>query len=264
MTNEDVKKKRKTAKRSPGYPMLSLEESIQKAKILWDKDKNNPIPLGAAFEHLGYKTIGGYGGRVFSAMKQFGLIYQSKNDIILTSEAVDLALHEQQDNTYIKTIKILSLKPILYEKLFNEYNGQLPSDATLRIKLIKDYEFNPDKVGGFLSDFRKTIEFAKLQKPDTSAEEPPPLGDKTMQITNTAPTTTSTTTTAPPTTPSPFEGEREIATYTIGRGLKARIIISGEQPTTIKSIKKLIKFLQENEEDLPESIDDEKEDPTEQ
>ncbi len=259
MTNEDVKKKRKTAKRSPGYPMLSLDESIQKAKILWDKDKNNPIPLGAAFEHLGYKTIGGYGGRVFSAMKQFGLIYQKKNDIHLTSEAIDLALHEQQDDKYIETVKILALKPTIYEKLFNENSDDLPSDATLRIKLIKDYAFNPDKVAGFLSDFRKTIEFANLKKIDVlvNALREEPIKEKPMQGISTPPIKS-------PIIPNPdmtIGEEREIATYTIGRGLKARIIISGEQPTTIKSIDKLIKFLQENKEDLPESIEDEKDEP---
>ena len=58
MPNEDVKKKRKSAPRSPGYPMLNLEEAIQKAKILWEKDKNKNIPIEAAYNHLGYKKTG--------------------------------------------------------------------------------------------------------------------------------------------------------------------------------------------------------------
>lgn len=262
MNSDQEKKERKAGKRSPGYPMISLEEAIQKAKILWNKDTNNPMPLKVVYEHLGYKTIGGYGGRVLSALKQFGLIYEKQKDIILTDEAIYLALHEPSDEIYIKTIKKLALNPTLYDKLFNECKGQLPSDQNLKVRLIKDYGFNADKVDGFLLDFKKTIDFANLKNSDTLTVETVPSLEKPMQGTNTSISTTPTTTTLAPTTAPP--DEREIATYTIGRGLKARIIISGEQPTTIKSIKKLIKFLQENEEDLPESIEDEKEDPTEQ
>src|SRR5208283_1821517 len=163
MNNAQENKKRKV-QRSPGYPMLSLEEAIQKIKILWEKDRNKTIPIEAAYSHLGYKTMGGYASRVIAAMKKFGLIYEKQNDIILTDEAVDLALHEPSDATYIETVGKLALRPTIYEKLFNEYNGNLPSDATLKVKLIKEYEFNPDKVNGFLSDFRKTIEFAKLNE----------------------------------------------------------------------------------------------------
>jgi effector-binding domain-containing protein len=50
--------------------------------------------------------------------------------------------------------------------------------------------------------------------------------------------------------------ERMIAIYSIGRGLTARIIISGESPTTRKSIDKLMTRLQEDKEDLIEANDE--------
>ena len=53
--------------------------------------------------------------------------------------------------------------------------------------------------------------------------------------------------------------EREIANYPVGRGLKARILFSGETPITSESIDKLIKLLELNKEDLPDVIADEKE-----
>jgi hypothetical protein len=254
MNDSGEKKVLRRGKRSPGYPMISLGEAIQRAKILWDKDKNNPIPLLAAYQHLGYKTIGGYGGRVLAALKQFGLIYEKQADIILTNEAVDLALHEPHDVIYVETVKKLALKPNIYEKLFNEYGDSLPSDATLKIKLIKEYEFNPDKVDGFLSDFRKTIEYANLlseKKGEAEKKEDEtknvlttidrflnkPKGDPQMQQTQ-----------------SFYDKEREIANYPVGRGLKARILVSGASPVTIDAIEKLIKLLDLNKEDLPDII----------
>jgi hypothetical protein len=248
-------KQRKARKRSPGYPMISLEEAIQRAKILWDEDKNNPIPIKAAYEHLGYKSEGGYGGRVLAAMKHFGLIYEKQNDINLTNEAVDLALHDPSDEIYIDTIRKLALNPAIYGKLFNECNGNLPSDATLRVKLIKEYDFNPNKVSGFLSDFRRTIEYANVGEPSIRGDKDKSLGkidmgtpDKTIikDIHGKTP--------PPPVIP----GEREVANYPVGKGLKARILISGVAPITVEAIDKLIKLLELNKDDLPENINNER------
>ncbi|MBF0506098.1 MAG: hypothetical protein HQL09_04620 [Nitrospirae bacterium] len=157
--------------RSPGYPMIDLKEAIVRAKMLWDKDKNNPIPREVAAEHLGYGSAGGYPGRVLAALKHFDLIYMREGDIILTDKAVNLAVHSPSDKVYIDIVKEIALKPSVYADLFNEYNGDLPSDSTLKVKLIKDYKFNAYKIERFITSFRSTIEFAGLTTQDKPAEE---------------------------------------------------------------------------------------------
>lgn len=252
MDKTSTKKEKRKVQRSPGYPMLSLEEAIQKIKILWEKDKNKTIPIEAVYEHLGYKKIGGYASRVIAAMKKFGLIYEKQNDIILTDEAVDLALHDESDAICSDTVRKLALKPPIYEKLFNEYDGHLPSDATLKVKLIKDYEFNPNKVNGFLSDFRKTIEFANLRESEIMGQEKTPTEEQKMRRTNLP------IKPAVSLNPSTFvteAGEREIANYPIGKGLKARILVSGASFVTSDTIDKLISLLELNKDDLPEIAD---------
>jgi len=157
---ENTKKKRRI--RSPGYPMIDLKEAIAKAKILWDRDKSHPIPKDAVFEHLGYQIEGGYGGRIIAALKQFDLIYEKQNDIILTQNAIDLAIYPHIDNHYIEIVKKIALKPYTYNKLYSENNIHELSDASLKVILIKNYKFNPDKVDAFISNFRSTIVFAGL------------------------------------------------------------------------------------------------------
>jgi len=161
METTPEKKIRKKGKRSPGYPVISLEEAVQKVKILWGKDQNNTIALSAAHEHLGYKAKGGYGARIIAALKTFDLISQKQDGIKLTSEAIDLALHDPSEEHYKDIVRQLALSPSIYKKLFDEYRGTV-SDATLKIKLIKDYGFNPTSVDDFISTFRKTINFAGL------------------------------------------------------------------------------------------------------
>lgn len=159
--------------RSPGYPMVDLREAILKSKELWNKDKTNPIPREVAAKHLGYENAGGHGGRVLAALKHFGLISFKEGDIILTEKAIDLALHDPNDKVYHDTVQEIALQPDIYSLIFNEYNGSIPSDATLRVKLIKDYKFNADKVDRFITNFRSTIEFARL----TAIEEDMGSGD---------------------------------------------------------------------------------------
>lgn len=151
----------KSLVRSPGYPMIGLEEAIEKVKILWDKDKTNSIPREVAAKHLGYGT-GGYGGRVIAALKHFGLISMKEGDIILSDKAVELAHYSPSDEIYHGIVKEIALYPNTYKDLFNEYNGSLPSEATLKVKLIKDYKFNAKKVDSFINNFRSTLEFAGL------------------------------------------------------------------------------------------------------
>lgn len=46
-------------------------------------------------------------------------------------------------------------------------NGELPeSDQSIRIRLIKEHEFNPDRVDTFIDKFRATIKFAGLTQED--------------------------------------------------------------------------------------------------
>ncbi len=158
--------------RSPGYPLIDLKEAVHKANVLWEKDKSNPIPKEVACEHLGYKTKEGYAGRIIAALKHFNLLLDKHGDIILTQSAVDLSIHEPTDSNYIETLKILALKPAIYKKIFEEYNGELPSDSTLKVKLIKDYNFNPDKIANFINTFRSTVAFAGLDKTVESNEKP--------------------------------------------------------------------------------------------
>lgn len=160
----EVAAKKTSRVRSPGYPLIDLKEAIEKAKELWNKDKMNPIPREVAAKHLGYGNAGGYGGRVLAALKHFDLIYFKEGDIILTEKAVDLALHDPADKIYRDIVKEIALKPDSYADIFNGFKVSEISDATLRVKLIKDYKFNADKVDKFINNFRSTIEFAGLMK----------------------------------------------------------------------------------------------------
>lgn len=57
--------------------------------------------------------------------------------------------------------------PKIHRKLWDHYEGNLPSDPTIRSFLIRKLEFNDSTVGKFIKEFRSTIAFANLTKADT-------------------------------------------------------------------------------------------------
>ena len=147
---------KKSRTRSPGYPMIDLKEAILKAKTLWDENKVSPMHLSAVYENLGYQSEGGYAARVVSALKQFALISEKDSDIILTQNAVDLALYSPSDVIYKDVVKKIALNPSIYRKIYDEYNGSIPSDATLRAKLVKESDLIPTR----LISYRKLSQHA--------------------------------------------------------------------------------------------------------
>ncbi len=155
--------RRKQIHRSPGYPMISLVEAIEKAIILYQKEGIGYMPREvAAIEHLKYETYGGYPARVIAALKKFNLISEKGKDIMLTQEAINLAVFEPTSEDYKEIVRKIALKPAIYRRIYDDNDGTIPSDATLKSKLINEYKFNPGKVDSFIKIFRKTINFAGL------------------------------------------------------------------------------------------------------
>lgn len=158
---EKIKIKKRRV-RSPSYPLIGLSEALTKSEILYSKDKALPIPKDVAFSHLGYSPTAGFGGRVIAALKQFGLLKEVQKHVQLTQRAVDLLFLPKHEEGYIKILRETALIPTIYKDLFSQYKGVLPSDQTLKHKLITERNFNSDKVEKFIDSFRKTLKFAGL------------------------------------------------------------------------------------------------------
>jgi hypothetical protein len=149
--------------RSPSYPVFDLEEAINKAKILWEKDHKAGSSREAAFAHLGYKGGSGSSLRAVAALKKYGLTEEKQGRICLTDLAIELLLYPPNDGRHQKALREAALKPTIFSRLYEKYKDGIPSDETLKSELIKDEDFHPKHVDNFLADFRKTLAFAGLE-----------------------------------------------------------------------------------------------------
>lgn len=158
----------KKSGRSPAYPDFDLREAIEKARILWDKEGRNFAPLSTIQEHWGYKENTGTGLRAVAALKQFGLLSDrgrgDNRQACLTELALSIVLDQRETSTErIAAIQEAALAPSMHSQLWEEYKGDLPSDATLQFVLQKERKFSPRGAKSFIKELRGTIAFSKLE-----------------------------------------------------------------------------------------------------
>jgi hypothetical protein len=161
--NNDKKTEDKSNKRhrSPGFPIISLEEAISRLKIIYQHDRRAFTTAEAIISHLGYKgNRGGTAGRAVAALKHYGLLDEKAGQFRVSDLGFKL-LHLPEDSQEKKEIiKDMALAPSLFKRVFSYYDGELPSNTTLKSHLILNERFNPDSVDQFIRVLRQTISFA--------------------------------------------------------------------------------------------------------
>lgn len=161
--------------RSPAYPFTDLKDALHYTGLVYAKEDHHPFVPEAAAVHWDYKPTSSAVSQIVSALKQFGLLFSepgsdSRRRVRLSPLALDLMVHaDENDPARVELLKTAALSPKIHREIWDKYGGRLPSDASLRIYLLREREgapFNKDLVDRFISNLRETIEFAKLGTDD--------------------------------------------------------------------------------------------------
>ena len=158
MTDSAAETRRKrVVHRSPGYPMFSLKEAIDKAKLIYDHEKRSFTTPDVIAKHLGFSQhVGGPGGRAMSALRQYGLLEESEGKSRISNLAYTLLQYAVGSPERNQALRTAMRKPALFNELLIEYRDGLPSDDTLRSNLLQK-GFNPEVIGDVVRIFRDTI-----------------------------------------------------------------------------------------------------------
>jgi hypothetical protein len=268
---DKIEKKKRV--RSPNYPFVPLGEAIEFAKILYRNQKQYWVAIEVAAKDWNFRSAKtSYMSQHVAALSSFGLIDvegegESKK-IRLSDLAFNIIIDERpQSEDREGLIKHAALKPPIFRKIYDAYPSGLPAEHTLDYELKTKYKFNPDSVKEFIKIFNKTLDFARVYKSGIMEEK-----NKSTEVPD-MPNTDKRSISQPQVNvadniavkdfvqgkvlPPLIQGgaEREIANYPIGKGLKARILVSGTTFVTSETIEKLISLLQLNKEDLSEVAD---------
>jgi hypothetical protein len=167
---------KKARKRSPVYPVISLEEAISKVKELYNKEGKNLVSRDVAVKSMGYKSISGRTLQILSSLWQYKLIDRSTGMIRISDDAFTII--EAPDNTPDKNEAIVraALAPIVFQEIRDQYPDHLPSDDNIGWFLKKEgFAGTAPKI--IIQAFKDTISFAHIYEKDYNAgdkkEEPP-------------------------------------------------------------------------------------------
>ncbi len=153
--------------RSPNYPGTSLGECIDRARQLYKAETKHPTPVVTILGHWGYKPKSGPGWSLLASLKNFNLLVDQGSGqdrkARLTDEALAIIQDEREDSTdRIRAIQEAALRPNLHRKLWDEYQGTLPSDGNLRFSLLREHHFTESGAAQFIRQFKSTLDFAGL------------------------------------------------------------------------------------------------------
>ena len=171
MENQEDTKRGKKEGRSPGYPAIDLETALERARQIKEEDQRHFAPIDAVMKHWGYTSRSGPVQTTWSALIKFGLLEVRGTGSERQGRITDLAWRILIDNreespARLKAIQEAALNPVIHQKLWDRYEGNLPSDETFRIHLLRDYKFTEGAVKDFIGEFKRTIAFANIKKPD--------------------------------------------------------------------------------------------------
>ncbi len=176
---------KKIKTRSPGYPGIDLEQAIKKARVVWDHAKRNAVSAEVVAKYWKYGEKSSGWRTSIAALKRFGLLDSVGNkksgDVQLTDLALRILLDVREPSPEREAaIKEAALRPAIYQELWTHWGGNVPPDDTAQTYLTLNKGFGEATVRDFISDFKKTIEFAKLGPADII----PSAGGKTEEEEN--------------------------------------------------------------------------------
>lgn len=164
----------KSAGQRRKYPSLSLEQAIDRARVLYDRERYNAAPIDQIAKHWGFKTIKtGPASTAYSAVKQFGLLDESgsgptrKASLSQRARAILTA----PEDVRAEEIRAAALEPTMNRQVWERYKTHTGSPESFNWHLISEMGFSDTGAREFAKQYEATIRFAGLVDGATPEDE---------------------------------------------------------------------------------------------
>lgn len=152
--NEPVRKK------SPRAPSLPLDEAVERAIKIYDKERRHAAPTDVVAQDLGYKSANnGSALAAIASLRAFGLLERAQEGKLAISKDVEVYRFTPDDALKDALRVKWARNPGTFADLLDGYAIGLPSDATIRFDLIQR-GFTPSGAESTLQVFKRSVEFA--------------------------------------------------------------------------------------------------------
>jgi|GEM_PF-3280542 len=147
--------------RSPNFPALSLEESINSAKVIWDKNRKAPIAREAAAKDLGYSGLTGRSMQVLGALNQFGLVAITSKGLTRVTELAEEIFIGFPEDVKRKAVTEAGRTPNLFREIYEKFDGHIPGENAIRSFLFQR-GFTNEGVEKALKTFSSTNRYVEM------------------------------------------------------------------------------------------------------
>lgn len=148
--------------RSPEYPAVSLKEAIDRVKMVYDKDYQNPLAKAVIAEHMGYKSLSGASLPMISALTKYGLLEGRGADTRVSDLAVTIIAHPVGTPERMEALKAAASMPELFAELDTKFQNGNASDQAIRSYLLTS-KFIPGAADAAIRAYRDTKQLVEAE-----------------------------------------------------------------------------------------------------
>lgn len=141
--------------RSPNYPSIDLSAALALARKVYAKDHRNKVSQGAIAKHLGHENLSGPALGKIGALRAYGLIEGSGDELKITDDAVTALMAPEGAAERKEALSRLSFRPPLFKEARAQFPGPV-SEENLRYWLVKR-SFIPDAAAKAAKTYLATI-----------------------------------------------------------------------------------------------------------
>jgi hypothetical protein len=159
--------------RGPAYPYMNLESAVDLSRQLYEYAKRTPATLNAVLkDKWGYSPTSSTAVKTVAALRYYGLVdlilaSDKSESIKITDRAYRILVDSPNSPERSQAIRDACLAPKAYKMCWDQFGPDMPD--SMRSTLIFQHGFNESTVDGFLTNYKKSVQFAGLM--DTSGEK---------------------------------------------------------------------------------------------
>ena len=168
-------------KKSPRAPTIALDEALDRALRIYDKDRLHAIPTEIAAKHMGYQNANnGAALQCLASLRYYGLLERPRDGLVAVSkdvEAFKFSPDESMRKAFLR--RFLATPPLFAELLDRAQAGGMPSDDSLRFDLIQR-GFIPGSATTTATAFKRSVDFADALSSDSVGRSDSPHASNPM------------------------------------------------------------------------------------
>lgn len=146
-------------KKSPRAPSMALNEALDRAIKVYEKERLHAAPVEVIANNIGYKSANnGSAMAAIASLRYYGLLERPKEGFLAVSKDVESFRFAPNEELRKELLSRFLKTPPLYADLLEKYSTGLPSDASLRYELIQR-GFIPAAAESALAAFKRSVEF---------------------------------------------------------------------------------------------------------